>query len=57
MLHVSKGIHEALFARCLGAGVPVERLRCVYNGLELSERFVAENMYREEMQAIVGASK
>ena len=48
---VGRGIHEALFARCLSSGAPVERVKCIYKHLEISEKFINENSYRPELRA------
>lgn len=51
--YVSKNIQESLFIKCLGSGVSAERIKCVYNSFELSEKFISENSFRDELKAIM----
>ncbi|KAM0680074.1 meiotic chromosome condensation [Glugoides intestinalis] len=53
-------IHESLFLKCLkntsdmkGNG-DIERLKAVFSVFEITEKFVKENIFREEMKQILG---
>lgn len=51
---VSAGIHESLFLKCLASAAPLPRLRCVFEEFKLSEKFISEQIFRDEMKALVG---
>lgn len=50
---ISSTIHESLFLKCLNTSTDQERLKCVYEGFEIGDKFINENMFRKEMKGII----
>lgn len=50
---LNKNIHEALFMRCLVSEQPIDRIRCIFHGLEISDKFIGDNMHREKLKLII----
>ncbi|ELA41617.1 uncharacterized protein VICG_01365, partial [Vittaforma corneae ATCC 50505] len=50
---VSSSIHESLFLKCLNNYNDIQKLKAVYENFELSEKFVKDNLFREEMKVFV----
>jgi hypothetical protein len=42
-----------MFLKCLKTSVSDERLKCVFDNFELSEKFVRENSFRDEMNKLI----
>lgn len=53
---VSPSIHESLFLKCLGNRSDIERLRVIYENFELGEKFLKENMFRNELKEIMAGN-
>ncbi|KAI4291237.1 hypothetical protein PAPHI01_0511 [Pancytospora philotis] len=50
---ISPSIHESLFLKCLTSGAPLERICRVHGKFAISEKFVEEQRFRPEMQALL----
>lgn len=50
---VGSSIQESLFLKCLTSGAAQNRIKCVFDRFVLSEKFVAEHMFRDEMKLLV----
>lgn len=49
---VPESIHESLFLKCLNNYNDIEKLKAIYENFELSEKFIKENLFREEMKML-----
>lgn len=50
---IAPTIQETLFLKCIKNGSDIERLKAVFEVFKLNEKFIKENMYREEMKQII----
>lgn len=50
---ISASIQESLFMKCLNNCTDPERLRAVYESFEISEKFIKENLFRDELRVLV----
>lgn len=54
---IAPTIQEALFLKCIKNGSEdIERLKAIFEVFKLSEKFIKENMFREEMKQILKAN-
>lgn len=51
--YIPANIQESMFIKCLKTNSSIERLKTVFESFELNEKFIKENMFREEMKSIV----
>ena len=52
-VYIPQNIQESMFLKCLKTSVSDERLKCVFDNFELSEKFVRENSFRDEMNKLI----
>ena len=51
--YIPANIQESMFLKCLKTDTSPDRLKVVFDNFELSTKFIQENLFREEMKAIV----
>lgn len=51
--YIPANIQESMFLKCLKTQASIERLKCVFDNFEISEKFIQENMFREEIKQLV----
>ncbi|KAI5169723.1 hypothetical protein PAEPH01_0944 [Pancytospora epiphaga] len=50
---ISPSIHESLFLKCLSSGGSADRIKCLYKNLTISDKFIEEHSYREDVKVLL----